>query len=488
MFATVRVQHYWGHAERDEKWSVRRRDLVDEALDHFGCLTPAQLRAGLRVHFMGEDGVDTGGVLTEMYTVFFSEVTNPQHGLFESRADGTVHRMTSMSGSSVSDHAGYLPAINADTKKLEALGKIAVKCVYDGRRLGASFAPCVFKFIAGVDPDLRDLELYDPTTARSLRWLLVNAGGGEAAMVTFAGLTPDGEATAVNDDNKHEYVRLKVKDILVQQRWKQLQAMKRGFTRALRALSEQAQPFLCLLSHSDWRLLFCGQEYVNSAHVISCLRFQGYEEKPKDKAGHDQDQENKENTDNKSPTPEWLRDILGSLSDDNVRRFLIFVTSSPSLPAPQLGSAVIRIRRWEQSPPPSGTAAEGGGGGGGGGVGGGGGSAAESKTHGSGSHTAPQLSPPRGYAAAVAATAAVAGSGSGPGVAGPGGEAKTGEGGPSPASPQRHAEETRLSAAPLPRAHSCFNILDLPEYDSQRTLEGKLLQAMEYCGLGFGLE
>ena len=51
---------------------------------------------------------------------------------------------------------------------------------------------------------------HDPTTARSLRWLLVSAGGGEVVLATFAGLIPRGDETDVTDANKHDYVRLKV--------------------------------------------------------------------------------------------------------------------------------------------------------------------------------------------------------------------------------------------------------------------------------------
>lgn len=205
-----------------------------------------------------------------------------------------------------------------------------------------------------------------------------------------------------------------VKDVLVEQRKRELQALKRGFMKALRDLSEEAQPFMCLLSHTDWRLLFCGQEYINSEQVVLCLRFQGFG--PRQRPG--------------CLTPQWLTAVLRSFSDNNLRRFLIFVTGTPSLPAAQLASVeptVIKVRHW----PTAGAA------------------------------------PCRGCMGAL----------------GDGGQAAApaiGELDNNTASPTTH---------PLPRSHSCFNILDLPEYTTQDMLGDKLLAALEFSAGGeFGLE
>ena len=41
--------------------------------------------------------------------------------------------------------------------------------------------------------------------------------------------------------------------------------------------------------------------------------------------------------------------------------------------------------------------------------------------------------------------------------------------------------------ARLPSAHTCFNQLDLPEYDSYEALKDALRKAIGECGFGFGL-
>lgn len=58
----------------------------------------------------------------------------------------------------------------------------------------------------------------------------------------------------VTDLNKTQFVSLKIENILMNKRLPQLTALKKGFVDALSALSEEAAPFLSLLSHTDWRV------------------------------------------------------------------------------------------------------------------------------------------------------------------------------------------------------------------------------------------
>jgi hypothetical protein len=46
--------------------------------------------------------------------------------------------------------------------------------------------------------------------------------------------------------------------------------------------------------------------------------------------------------------------------------------------------------------------------------------------------------------------------------------------------------DTRQDTDHLPVAHTCFNILDLPRYEDEKSLRSKLLSAMEHTQ-GFGL-
>ena len=63
-------------------------------------------------------------------------------------------------------------------QRLHAVGASIVKALYEGKRIGSRLCPFVFKFIASANPSptLRDLQYFDPQTAKSLQWMLVTSG------------------------------------------------------------------------------------------------------------------------------------------------------------------------------------------------------------------------------------------------------------------------------------------------------------------------
>jgi hypothetical protein len=63
-------------------------------------------------------------------------------------------------------------------QRLRAVGASIVKALYEGKRIGSRLCPFVFKFIASTNPNptLRDLQYFDPQTAKSLQWMLVTSG------------------------------------------------------------------------------------------------------------------------------------------------------------------------------------------------------------------------------------------------------------------------------------------------------------------------
>ena len=63
-------------------------------------------------------------------------------------------------------------------QRLRAVGASIVKALYEGKRIGSRLCPFVLKFIASTNPNptLRDLQYFDPQTAKSLQWMLVTSG------------------------------------------------------------------------------------------------------------------------------------------------------------------------------------------------------------------------------------------------------------------------------------------------------------------------
>ena len=313
-----------------DRLSLRREEVVDSVLDYFANMALEKMRASLRLIFIGEPGVDEGGLLTEMFTIFFEAVLSGEGGLFEGPSgDGA----SSSAGEGFSKTAMdiVLPCAADESperlKKLRAFGRAMVKALYEGRRMGNRLCPSVFKFLTDTSPNMRDLQMFDPQTFRSLQWMLATIGVEEFGLHFEAVGAP--ELGVVTDSNKANFVRMKIDRILVKSRLPHLVAIKAGFVEAVRALSEEAAPFLQLLSHTDWRVMLCGDTAISGPQINSTLRFSGF---PK-----------------KSQIPQWLKEIILSSSEDHLRKFLVFVTGSPSLSGTARGRIEINVRYQARS-------------------------------------------------------------------------------------------------------------------------------------------
>mmetsp|Transcript_14930 Transcript_14930/g.30678 ORF Transcript_14930/g.30678 Transcript_14930/m.30678 type:complete len:293 (+) Transcript_14930:275-1153(+) len=225
----------------------------------------------------------------------------------------------------------------SDSSRLRAVGRSMVKCFFEGRRVGSRFAPSFFKYLAHGDTFkhvkhlepriLADLKKYDPEMGSSLEWVLSHDGICEELGLDFEEL-PGLDACPVTDANKADFVKRKVRWLLLESRKQALEAVRTGFWQALVDLSPEAEPFLRLLSATDWSLLLCGEDSLSSNAVVSCLRFNGFS--------------------SNAACPRWLSQTLAQLSPDNLRRFLIFCTGSPSLP-PDTEGFEITVQRVPQS-------------------------------------------------------------------------------------------------------------------------------------------
>ena len=83
------------------------------------------------------------------------------------------------------------------------------------------------------------------------------------------------------------------------------------------------------MSATDWNLLLSGEDDLTAEAVMSVLKFQGYS--------------------STSRIPKWLPSLVQQFSPDNLRRFLIFCTGSPSLPPAVASSVEILVQRQPTS-------------------------------------------------------------------------------------------------------------------------------------------
>ena len=319
------------------KLVIHRDRVVEEVLAHFAeshvrDLAFAQekkehhvTRWPMQVQFVGEEGVDEGGLTAEMFALFFHGVIDDAAGLFESRGGGVS--LPRPPPEDPLEKTKFLA-------KLEAVGRALVTACYEGCGAPSKLAPSLFKFIArgathvaaGDARALRDLQKFDPALGTALENMLTKDATDwgldfsdvvnpddlleEAAPENTPAREKDEKVT---EANKHQFVVYKARWVLTGCRVDSLTAMRRGFERALDELSPEASPFLRLLSSTDLRVMLCSDDDdLTPATVLSCLTFVRF---PRT-----------------SIVPDAMRRTISAFSIDSLRRFLVFATGSPSLP------------------------------------------------------------------------------------------------------------------------------------------------------------
>lgn len=62
---------------------VRRSNLVGDTLDALERLTLSDFKKELSIEFVGEIGVDEGGLKKEFFLILFRDILDPKYGMFQ---------------------------------------------------------------------------------------------------------------------------------------------------------------------------------------------------------------------------------------------------------------------------------------------------------------------------------------------------------------------------------------------------------------------
>ena len=190
-----------------------RRDLV--FLDSFKNLSYKsgdEIKYGkLSIRFLGEEGVDAGGVTREWFQVLSRQMFNPDYALFIPVAsDRTTF------------HPNKLSKVNEEHLLFfKFIGRIIGKALYEGRALDCHFSRAVYKRILGKTVSIKDMETLDLDYYKSLLWMLENditeiitetfsVETDDFGVTEVVDLTENGRNIPVTEENKHEYVQLVV--------------------------------------------------------------------------------------------------------------------------------------------------------------------------------------------------------------------------------------------------------------------------------------
>lgn len=197
---------------------IHRNFMLEESISHLSCLENKDIRSVLRVEFIQENGVDAGGLQREWFMLLAKYLTADDIGLFHciDKTDQTYYLNPNSLFDNGDEHLVYY----------RAAGILVGRALLEGNLLPIHLSIPLLKLIVGTPISLEDLQFTDKELYTSLSWIMEN-NGVDKLELTFSvtevvrdevktiDLVPDGRNIVVTDENKAEFIRLKLQYLLV---------------------------------------------------------------------------------------------------------------------------------------------------------------------------------------------------------------------------------------------------------------------------------
>jgi len=277
------------------------------------------LKKPLKVQFVGEEGIDEGGVQKEFFQLIMSQIFDVNYGMFTWDEDLRVYWFNRSS--------------LENEREFELIGILLGVAIYNGVIPDIRFPHVVYKKLMQQSLTLADLKMAFPSLGANMQQLLDFEGDVES---TFAlcmqvcyeefgerrsfDLTPGGGDIAVTSHNRDEYVRLYTRYLLEDSIERQFNAFTRGFH------SVCGGDCLQLFRWEELELLICGSPVLD---------FEALERVAQYDDGYSRDH----------PTIVLLWQTIHELPLELKKKFLFFSTGSDRVPIKGLGNLNFVISR-----------------------------------------------------------------------------------------------------------------------------------------------
>ncbi|XP_058154748.1 probable E3 ubiquitin-protein ligase HECTD2 [Dasypus novemcinctus] len=261
---------------------VRRTHLVSDSLDEL-TRKRADLKKKLKVTFVGEAGLDMGGLTKEWFLLLIRQIFHPDYGMFTYHKDSHCHWFSSFKCDNYSE--------------FRLVGILMGLAVYNSITLDIRFPPCCYKKLLSppiVPSDqnttvgicnvtIDDLCQIMPELAHGLSELLSYEGNVEEdfystfqvfqeefGIIKSYNLKPGGDKITVTNQNRKEYVQLYIDFLLNKSIYKQFAAFYYGFH------SVCASNALMLLRPEEVEILVCGSPELDMHALQRSTQYDGY--------------------------------------------------------------------------------------------------------------------------------------------------------------------------------------------------------------------
>lgn len=236
--------------------SVMRDNILEQSFLQFNSLKLHELHRFMRIQFVGEQGIDAGGLEREWFQILTRELLDPKTGLFTSTAGdanaGSFH-INPLSGLFSARHLEYF----------HFCGRLFAKAIMQHQSIPATLSLPLRKQILYLPVTFSDLEFVDVELFRNLSWMRENDNVDLLSLdftVTYTSnkktvteeLVPGGAQIVVTDENKAEYLQLRLKHRMLDSVKLQLQNFLQGFYEVL------PSDLVGVFDYQELDLLMCG--------------------------------------------------------------------------------------------------------------------------------------------------------------------------------------------------------------------------------------
>ena len=322
------LAHMTGMQHQDQNpyliLKVHRDNIVQDTMQQIS-RQKHSLKKPLKVKFIGEEGVDEGGVRKEFFLVMIRQLLDPQYAMFTVDAET---RLMWFNGSSLEANMEF-----------ELVGVLMGLAIYNSTILDVSFPKVTYRKLMGYTPTLDDLADSHPALARGLMQLLESQEPDIASTfglnfevtqevfgeLKSVELKEGGAETPVTAENRQEYVDLYVQWYLVRSVEHQFAAFQRGFMSVFE-VKDRETSILKLFDPAELELLICGSPVLDFEALAQAARYT-------------------DGFDSESPTVQHLWSVISEFSEDDKKKFLMFATGCDRAPINGLSDLSLTVSR-----------------------------------------------------------------------------------------------------------------------------------------------
>ncbi|XP_017081206.1 ubiquitin-protein ligase E3A [Drosophila eugracilis] len=263
-----------GTPRPDLKLSVRRDQLINDALiglELVAMSNPKDLKKQLVVEFVGEQGIDEGGVSKEFFQLIVEEIFNPAFGMFIQQEE--------------TNNMWFNATPYENGAQFTLIGIIIGLAIYNNVILAVNFPMVVYRKLMGYCGTFADLSDWSPTLSKSLKSMLDYQGQDmeevfdQTFKISYSNvfgemveheLVPNGKDVLVGQHNKQLFVNLYSDFLLNTNIQQQFNAFRKGFE-----MVTDESPLKLLFRPEEIEMLVCGSREFDFVELEHSTEYEG---------------------------------------------------------------------------------------------------------------------------------------------------------------------------------------------------------------------